>query len=379
MYPDRKKLYGLSLATFAVLLLALFAPRGTGRVLAAFLLPPAAALTVLLIKKRTARSMNTSQVLMIVSVVALLYVMVYYLSGLYFGFVKTPYGIHRGDIAARFIIPIAAIIVATEIIRYVLCTQQNTLAAVMAYAIGVMGDVLIRSNIAGITVFSTFMDVLGLALFPSLMAGLLFNYLCTRYGFLPSTVYRLLTVWVLYLIPYGSGASPSIVSLVNMLLPLAVYLFIDALFEKKRKYALEKPGLFKTIFSRGLTAAAIIIMAGFVMLISNQFFYGALVIATPSMTGELNKGDAVIYKQVEDGQTIEVGQILVFEKNDSTTVHRVVDIVIINGQTRYTTKGDANEMNDMGYITDANIVGIVEAKIPMAGYPTLWLRSLFER
>ena len=60
-------------------------------------------------------------------------------------------------------------------------------------------------------------------------------------------------------------------------------------------------------------------------------------------------------------------------------VHRVADIQIINGTTRYYTKGDANEDLDTGFITDANIVGLVNHKLPFVGFPTLWIRSLFKR
>ena len=60
-------------------------------------------------------------------------------------------------------------------------------------------------------------------------------------------------------------------------------------------------------------------------------------------------------------------------------VHRVADIQIINGTTRYYTKGDANEDLDTGFITDANIVGLVNYKLPFVGFPTLWIRSLFKR
>ena len=35
----------------------------------------------------------------------------------------------------------------------------------------------------------------------------------------------------------------------------------------------------------------------------------------------------------------------------------LADIKIINGETRYYTKGDANEDLDAGYITDSNITG----------------------
>ena len=60
-------------------------------------------------------------------------------------------------------------------------------------------------------------------------------------------------------------------------------------------------------------------------------------------------------------------------------VHRVVDIEIINGIARYYTKGDANDGWDAGYITNGDIRGIADYRIPFIGYPSLWMRSLFER
>ena len=95
------------------------------------------------------------------------------------------------------------------------------------------------------------------------------------------------------------------------------------------------------------------------------------------MTGEIDKGDAVIYEQYE-GRGISKGQIIVFKKNSTTVIHRVVDIKNINGVTRYYTKGDANESEDSGYIVSGDIIGIVDLKIKYIGYPTIWVRSLFE-
>ena len=51
MAIDRKKLYIISSATLAVLLLTLFAPMGKGRIIAAILLLPIAIITSLSIKK----------------------------------------------------------------------------------------------------------------------------------------------------------------------------------------------------------------------------------------------------------------------------------------------------------------------------------------
>jgi signal peptidase len=130
--------------------------------------------------------------------------------------------------------------------------------------------------------------------------------------------------------------------------------------------------------SKVLTVIVLILMIATLMVISNQFYIGAYVIATDSMTGELNRGDVAIYERYEDQLIIE-GQVIVFEQSGSVIVHRVVDIEIINGITRYYTKGDANEDRDAGYIFDSDIIGLVTYKLPFFGYPTLWVRSLFDR
>jgi signal peptidase len=376
MAIDRKKLYIISSATLAVLLLTLFAPMGSGRIIAAILLLPIAILTMVIIKKRTALSLYNKQVLLLVSVIGLLYLVFYYVSGLYFGFTKTGYGF-KADIIFGLVIPIGVIIVCNELIRHVLCVQGERLGKVFAYFISLTADVVICATIPAITNMATFMEVIGLALFPGILSNLLFNYLSARYGFLPNTVYKALTVWVFYLIPYGSGVSNSLLGFFNLMLPIVIYVFIDSLYEKKKRYALGNVSVFRRVLSRILTVIVVIIMLGTVMLVSNQFTYGAYVIATPSMTGELNPGDVAIYKTIGDTPIIE-GEVIVFEKDGIVIVHRVVDIQTINGITRYYTQGDANEDMDAGYILRSDIIGHAQHKIPYIGFPTIWVRNLFK-
>lgn len=376
MSIDRKKLYIISASILAALALTLFTPMGTGRIIAAILLLPAAVICLLYIKKRVALSINTNQVLMILSVIGLLYFVFYYVSALRFGFTKTGYGF-KTDIIFLYIIPIAIIIVCTELVRHVLCVQKDKWATVMAYFIALCADVVICASIPAVTNIATFMDVVGLTLFPGILYNLVYNYLTVRYGFLPNIIYKAFTVWAFYLVPYGSAISNSLIAFLNILLAIAIYVFIDSLFEKKRRYALGNRSRFYRVMSGTLTVIIIVLMCGTVMLISNQFYYGAYVIATESMTGELNKGDIAIYESYED-QLIKEGQVIVFEDSSSRIIHRVVDIKIINGNTRYYTKGDANEDIDMGYLTDSDIVGLVNVKLPYLGYPTIWVRSLFK-
>ena len=377
MNLDKKRIYIISSIVFVTLLVALFIPFSTGRIIGSILLAPATLFVLFFIKKRKALSINTNQIIMLMAVIGIVYVTLYYLSALYFGFTKTGYGL-KLDIIFTLTIPIAIIIVCTELIRHVLVVQDNKIVSIIAYFICLISDILICSNISDINTVYTFMDIIGLTLFPGIIYNLLFNYLSKRYGFIPNIIYRVLTVLIFYLIPYGSAISDSLVSFINMILPIGIFYFIDSLYEPRKKYALGEQSVFKKNLSRVLNIAFVIIMIGFVMLISNQFKYGSYVVATESMTGELNKGDMIIYESYDDQIIIE-GQVIVFESNKAVTIHRVAKIEIINGVTRYYTKGDANEDMDSGYITESNIIGLVNYKVPVIGFPTIWVHNLFKR
>ena len=375
---DKKTIHIVSVSVFAALLLALFLPLGeSGRIVAAILLLPAAVFVPLLIKKREIYSINKNQVLMILTVIALVYVMLYYLSGLKFGFYLNPYKLSF-NILLKYILPIAAIIACTEIIRAVIMAQQSKLAKMFCYFACVVADMLIVSNIPSVTSFNKFMELVAGALLPAILSNFLYQYLSKRYGIYPGLVFRAITTLHLYIFPVRSGIAETLLNFVRLLLPIAIYLFIDSLYEKKKRFALGNTSRVARIASTVLTVVVLIILTGTVMLVSNQFQYGALVIATDSMTGELNRADVAIYERYDD-HAVEQGQVIVFDKNNVVTVHRVVKIEIINGVTRYYTKGDANENNDAGFIVDSDIVGVVNYKVPYLGYPTIWMRSLFKR
>jgi len=375
---DKRILHIFSCAIFTVLLIALFVAFGvSGRIAAAILLLAPAVLMPIFVKKRSVLNITKNQILLLMAVIASLYVMFYYLSGIPFGFYKNPYRLTFGSFF-QYVLPIAAVIVFTEVIRFVTLAQNDKVATILCWLSCVMAEMLLCSNLPSVTSFNRFMDLVAGVFFPAVVANGLYHYLSKRYGMYPNLVFRLITTLHPYILPVSSGISDSLLNLFGILLPIAIYYFIDSLFEKKRRYALKKVSRFSRVASKVMTIAVLIIMIGTVMLVSNHFYYGAYVIATDSMTGELNKGDMAIYERYED-QFIQEGQVIVFEQSNSAIVHRVVDIEIVNGITRYYTKGDANEDRDTGFVTEADIVGLVNYKLPFMGYPTLWMRALFER
>ena len=370
---DVKKLRIITAILLAVLLFALFFPgEFLGAAISAMLLLPLGIITPLVLKKRSVLSLNKKTVFFLFLAFGVTYLLLYYLFGIGLGFEKNIYVLNLTNLL-RFTLPISAVIVSTEIIRSVILAGEDKLSAALSYVASVLAEVLICGNLSYVTSFNRFMDLVGLTLLPAVISNLLYHYISKRYGAAPNIAFRLITTLYLYFIPYTPAMPDSLVAIYNMAVPGLIYAFINALFEKRRRYATKKP----TKFSKIVTAVVAVMLLSVVMLISNQFRYGTLVIATQSMTGELNIGDAAIFEKY-DGQTISVGQVIVFKDGKNMIVHRVVDMEKINNQTRYYTKGDYNDVIDDGFVVDSEIVGLVYFKIPYIGYPTLWLRGLFE-
>lgn len=371
LFSDKRTVYVFSLCLLALLLLFLFFPLGNGRIACAALLLPAAVIASVFIKKRCMLSIRKRTVLLIMSVMGLLYITLYYLTGVAYGLY---YALVRLSVSSFFhyILPIAAVIVSGEMLRHVLLSQDTRLSSVTAYLICFLSEILIDANVGGSSSFHQLADILGYTVFPAITSGVLYQYLSRRYGIYPNISYRLLITLFPYVIPYSSQLSAAIYSFARLVIPLLIYGFIHALYEKRERQTARK----RIRWTYVVVTVAVLLASSFVMLISCQFKYGLIVVATESMTGEINKGDAVLYRRYES-DPIEEGQIIVFERNKTKVIHRVVDIQNIDGVLRYYTKGDANEKNDAGYVTDAEIIGLTDHKIPFIGMPTVWIRDMF--
>ena len=101
-------------------------------------------------------------------------------------------------------------------------------------------------------------------------------------------------------------------------------------------------------------------------------FFGKsmLVIATPSMSGSIEAGDAII---IEKSDSYRVGDVITYFPAAETTsvTHRIVRI---EGD-RYYAKGDANESEDPDPIFITQIAGKTVKVIPKIGIVIEWLRT----
>ena len=370
---DKRKLYIFSIVLLALLTTLLFIPKDISRTVTAVLLVLSAVAVLPLVKKRKVPSINTKAIALILLAIAGLSIALYYLTGINFGYVQNPYASSFGK-SLIYVFCVAVSVIAMEIIRNVIISQEDKISLVLLTLSGIVADVLISTKTVIAMNFNSFMDLVGIVLFPAVTANLFYNYAAKRYGALPNIVYRLVMTLYIYVITVLPAMPDSLHAFARLLIPLLAYFFIDALYGKKKKRA--KANRKWKWAATVAVALSSFLMISVVMLVSCQFRFGVIVIATESMTGEINKGDAVVFESY-DGEIIQNGEIIVYDKDGTRMVHRVVKIERINGQNRYYTKGDANKENDTGYITDANVLGKVNFKVSGIGYPTLWLRSIF--
>lgn len=104
--------------------------------------------------------------------------------------------------------------------------------------------------------------------------------------------------------------------------------------------------------------------------IPSVFGYSVLIVASPSMTGSIEAGDAIIIKKSD---SYAVGDVITYFPEDESfsVTHRIVRM---EGDKFY-TKGDANQSEDSDPVLMEQIVGKVAVKLDKVGYFIEWLRS----
>ena len=104
--------------------------------------------------------------------------------------------------------------------------------------------------------------------------------------------------------------------------------------------------------------------------IPSVFGYSMLIIASPSMTGSIEAGDAIIIK---NSDSYAVGDVITYFPVDESfsVTHRIVRM---EGDKFY-TKGDANQSEDPDPVSIEQIAGKVAVKLDKVGYFIEWLKS----
>lgn len=369
---DKFKIYTVQILLLVILFFALFVPNIVNRKILAILILAFAIIINKVIKKRNIDSIYRNQVLIIMVSVAIIYLVGFYLFGLYFGYYQSTVIFTLWSVI-NYIAPISILIIASEIMRSVLVVQKAKFSDVLTFIIMVLIDLVLYINIYNIKTLEELVEFVGYILFASISCNLLYNYISRRFGAMPIIVYRLITIVYIYIIPIIPNMYIFFKSFLRMIYPYCIYILLEAIYSKRNISVTADLNRKKNIITGSIM---FIIMIFVIMLVSCKFQYGILVVGSGSMTGAINKGDAIIYKSYTK-DTIKQNDIIIFQKDANKIIHRVINMMNVNGEKYYITKGDANEKEDEKPVTKDKIVGIYKFKIPKLGFMALWLNDIF--
>lgn len=313
----------------------------------------------------------------------IIYITIYYISiylfGLFIGFSKNVYNFDFVSIINN-IVPVIILIFVSEILRYIINSKikDSYLLLGLSIIVFTMIDITFTLNATNFGDFYTVLKVIGLFVLPSLGKNFLFTYLSVKVGFKPNMVYRYLMDIPKYILPIIPNFGAYVESIIYIAFPILVFIIIYNNLKKvdrKVNKIIKSKKSKKTIITYYIIIPLLIIT---VALTSGYFKYQAIVVATGSMSPNINKGDIVVVKKLSDNEirNLKIGDILVFNRENKIVVHRIYKIYSSGDEIFFKTKGDNNNAPDSYLIEIHEILGIVKLKVRYIGYPTV---ALYER
>ena len=263
----------------------------------------------------------------------IIYITIYYISiylfGLFIGFSKNVYNFDFVSIINN-IVPVIILIFVSEILRYIINSKikDSYLLLGLSLIVFTMIDITFTLNATNFGDFYTVLKVIGLFVLPSLGKNFLFTYLSVKVGFKPNMVYRYLMDIPKYILPIIPNFGAYVESILYIAFPILVFIIIYNNLKKvdrKVNKIIKSKKSKKTIITYYIIIPLLIIT---VALTSGYFKYQAIVVATGSMSPNINKGDIVVVKKLSDNEirNLKIGDILVFNRENKIVVHRIYKI-----------------------------------------------------
>ena len=302
------------------------------------------------------------------------YLFIIYVSGLFLGFERNGYSLSLLNIV-RNSFPILVVILVSEFLRFELNTKSENQKSliILSTFLFILVDINIAMQMYDFSNLNDLLEMVALVTLPSITKNILLTYFSLNFGFASTLIYRIIMELYIYLVPILPDFNIYLESIITFIYPL-ILLKITKLMLKTEE---EKEIVVKNKnVVRFINVFLVLIMFVIVLLTSGVFKYYFLSIGSGSMTPNINKGDVVIvekYNEEELGQ-IEKGDILVYKKENQVVVHRVVE-VNKDGKMAFRTKGDNNDSEDAWIINEKDVIGVAKFRIPLIGYPTVWLNE----
>lgn len=317
----------------------------------------------------------------IVGGISLITIGVMYFSGIFSGF-NNGYGIlSKTPIGIFNILIVFAIVIVTELLRYMLSLNEpknkkirivRNIIMLMCY---VIIDLSIVNKIFGFGSFYSICEFVCIFLVQSISKNIFLMNTSKKYGYMTCLVYRIIMDLYAYIMPIKPKVNVFIESVIFTVMPYVNYIILKNANEKKSIQLSKKRSKTSDLL---INAVELTFIGILVALVSCEFKYGMLAVGSGSMTGTINKGDAIIYEKYDKKNKIEAGQVIVFNKDNTMIIHRIQRVIPVDGNEYvYQTKGDANKNIDNWLVKPEEIIGKVNSRVLWIAWPSVLLNEIF--
>lgn len=303
----------------------------------------------------------------------LFYCVIYLLTGLFTSYGDNPYiSSIRGITINAF--STGLIIFCREYIRYKLMHNIFNKDKKIVFIFIVITFSLLDFNIVNFfnshNLYLTFKQIFSI-LVPSIIKNILFTYLVIHTDYIPSFIYEIVFNLILWISPILPNSPWVLNAILDSVFPFILLLYCRYHIEKNNRFHLSN--ISKPFSPTGLIpfAAALVLLIWFALGI---FPIKPVGIATASMYPELKVGDLVIIKKCT-ANDIKLQDVIEYQMDKYTVIHRVIEINHKNGEFIFTTKGDNNDTADNLPVREDQLLGKAIFKIPYLAFPSILLNK----
>lgn len=300
----------------------------------------------------------------------LIIMLIYFLSGIIFGYTKNIYNYTFINILKE-IIRLFLLSISIEYLRFYLSRHTNNKNVFIALIV-LLFSLLEINYVSIIKSISNNREVF-ILIFTTLIPIVVKNYVLTSivnaHGFYSSFTYSYTYMLIIYLLP--------ILPNYNLFLSSIIYSFIHIIiFGMIKNKNIIQAKYHKKIYLQDILYFSLLL----ILLLFNFKLLPIKpnVIVSNSMVPTFKRGDLIIYVSPKNFENIKKNDVIVFNNNNKIYSHRVKRIIKYNNKISFVTKGDANGSVDNFLIKEKDILGKYIIRIPFIGYPSVFFNELFE-
>ena len=327
------------------------------------------------IKKNIENKKLKKIILQYTLIASLTFIIVYMLSGLVVTFGYNPYSTTlKGLMHNLWIFGVA--LVLKEYVRYKLINnvyeKDKTKIAILISVVYVIIDFEFARFVGREFAIFTLMKYVLQDTIPNIAKNAVFSYTAIHSDCIPAMVYQFLTRLYFWISPILPNSPWIMTTVIETTIPAVLFMYIR--YTKNRTEHLKSREAIRNSDPKNIIILIILIVLA-VWFAVGIFPIKPVAIASGSMEKTISIGDVAIIRKCK-ANDVNVGDIIEYQLDDYTVIHRIIEKKQKDGEFYFVTKGDNNGHPDGKEVREDQLIGKVIFNVKYLGYPAIWLNIL---